>query len=299
MTTALVHFEKARYELAQATRIDEVKVIRDKAQALRAYIKQQGESLTMQNQCAEITLRAERRAGEMLADNESIHAGGGALSHDTTLPDLGISKDQSSNWQKIAGMPEEGFEEYIADTKEADRELTTAGLLRVIGKPHVAQASGENEWYTPADYIESAKAVMGGIDLDPASTAEANRVVGAKRFFTIADNGLERKWKGRLWMNPPYAQPLISQFAAKLVEHVKARDVSMALVLVNNATETAWFQAMLSQAKAVCFPAGRVKFWAVDRIAAPLQGQAVIAIGVERKRFCNVFKRHGLCLVTQ
>lgn len=46
-----------------------MKLIRDKAEALRQYIRQQKGSLEMQNQCAEIKLRAERRAGEMLAQD--------------------------------------------------------------------------------------------------------------------------------------------------------------------------------------------------------------------------------------
>lgn len=59
-----MHFNKARQELALATKIDEVKVIRDKFEALRAYAKQADESLEMQNNCAEIKIRAERRGGE-------------------------------------------------------------------------------------------------------------------------------------------------------------------------------------------------------------------------------------------
>ena len=58
----LAHFRKAKRELALVTRIDEVKEIRDKAEALRAYSKRAGESLEMQNNCAEIKIRAERRA---------------------------------------------------------------------------------------------------------------------------------------------------------------------------------------------------------------------------------------------
>src|SRR5262249_52907862 len=64
--------------------------------------------------------------------------------------------------------------------------------------PHGTQGTGENEWYTPGEFIESARSVMGSIDLDPATSALAQEVVRATRFFTKDDDGLTKEWCGNV-----------------------------------------------------------------------------------------------------
>lgn len=167
-------------------------------------------------------------------------------------------------------------------------------ILELEAGAHVAQNSGENEWYTPAGFIEAARVVLGAIDLDPASTAAANEVVQAATFYSSKDNGLERPWSGRVWLNPPYAQPLISQFADKLADSVRVGAVSAAIVLVNNATETVWFQTMARIAAAICLPLGRVHFWSLTKdTAAPLQGQCFLYYGDDRVAFDHYFDKFG------
>ncbi len=136
--TALIRFNAARQALIAARTIDEVKDVRDKAEALRLYMKQAGESLEMQNDVAEIKLRAERRAGEILRDMEKADGGDAQRTRfqagtesPPTYAEMGLSKTQAHRWQAIAAMPEERFEEHIARTKARNEELTTAGILRV------------------------------------------------------------------------------------------------------------------------------------------------------------------------
>ena len=138
--TGLVKFDAAMAAIATAKTVDEVKDIRDKAEAARTYAKQAGLSLEGQNMLAEIKLRCERKAGALLGEMEKAKPGPKPRdrSHDVselpTLEELGISDMQSSRWQLEASVPEKDFEEHIKTTKEAAKELTSASVLRLAQK---------------------------------------------------------------------------------------------------------------------------------------------------------------------
>jgi ParB family chromosome partitioning protein len=155
------------------------------------------------------------------------------------------------------------------------------------------QGTGENEWFTPPEYIELARQVLGEIDLDPASSDEAQRIIQAAQYFTKADDGLKQEWCGRIWLNPPYAQPFIAEFASKMVAERCAGRVEAAIMLTHNYTDTAWFHELAGEAAAICFTRGRVKFYSGDEIAAPTQGQAFFYFGDEVSLFVERFKSIG------
>lgn len=180
--------------------------------------------------------------------------------------------------------------------EDATSEQVQQAVQSVKSKPHVANNSGDNEWYTPKEYIDAACQVLGHIDVDPASNPVANEVVRATTYYTAEDSGLDKDWKGTLWMNPPYESGLIGQFVEKLCDSYASGAVTKAVVLVNNATETRWFQSLAEQASAICFPKGRVKFWHPRKVAVPLQGQAILFLGPKTDEFARAFSQFGFCM---
>ena len=160
----LVRYEAARRALAEAHRVDEVKDIRDKAEAMRMYGKQANDT-ELVNWAAEIKIRAERKCGELLGDmaqSGERPQGRRKESHAVTLSDIGLSNKQSSRYQQIAAVPTAEFEQHIAEVKDKGGELTSAGVRRLVRAEHVKDiAAGVRK------QIDVPKGKFGVIYADP------------------------------------------------------------------------------------------------------------------------------------
>lgn len=304
--------DRARQRLAEARTSAEVLEAKAVAEAALHYAKLTKAANETHADCLRMIVRAEMRMADEIDDGQERgevatreqHPRGLVLDSDkppVTFEDLGVSRQRVAEWRDVRDAGEAVIEQAIDRALRENRAPTKADIHRAIehGPAHVAHNSGENEWYTPPQFIEAARGAMGSITLDPASSRLANKTVQAERFFSAADDGLTKTWSGNVWMNPPYAQPLIQRFADAVSDKYDAKEIKRACVLVNNATETGWFQRMLASSAAVCFIKGRVRF--VDPqgnpSGAPLQGQAVLYLGDNAFRFARSFEDIGPTLV--
>jgi N6-adenosine-specific RNA methylase IME4 len=134
----LMRYDAATKALAEAVAIDEVKDIRDKAVEMAVYAKQAKDGTLIEHATA-IRIRAERRAGEMLyqmgerGERETKGGDRKSKSNGATLilpklSDLGVTRSQSSNWQRLAAMQPAAFEQRVERvTRKAVNALDGAG----------------------------------------------------------------------------------------------------------------------------------------------------------------------------
>jgi len=158
------------------------------------------------------------------------------------------------------------------------------------------EGTGEFERYTPANYIEAVRLVLGEIDIDPASSHQAQQTVNAKYFLTEEDDGLKHEWPGRVFLNPPYHRELAPKFINKLVEEYRFGTTTAAILLINNVTDTAMFDVAGRVAASICFPRHRIPFTQPNGAeVSPTQGQVFMYLGLDPERFEDVFCVFGMC----
>jgi phage N-6-adenine-methyltransferase len=191
-------------------------------------------------------------------------------------------------------------DDYYASLDQEKDKPSYSGFVAFHGigvNLKATQGRKQNEWYTPKEYIEAARKVMGSIDLDPASSKIANEIVQAATFYTASENGLDYKWAGNVFMNPPFEAKLAIAFINKLCDHYEAGDVAQAILLTNNNTDTTWWHRATNSGQVVCFTAGRVAFYDPSgNESQPTNGHTLTYFGKRVGSFAKVFSEFGTCM---
>ena len=178
-----------------------------------------------------------------------------------------------------------------------------ANRLGYVGRMPTEKPRDADSWFTPPKYLDSVRQVMGGIDLDPFTSPKANEIVGAKRIFTIENSAFDHDWnvetKTRVFMNPPYSAGLCGRAIDRYVEQYRVKNFHEGIVLVNNATDTRWFNRLIKDCATICFTDHRISFWNADRknVSGNTRGQAFFYFGKKRIRFRKIFEKHGFVLM--
>lgn len=156
----LARYESAKQALAEYKTVDEVKDFRDKALAVEAYAKQAND-FDLEYDAATARVRAERKCGELLSAmdkakgvrlNGKSDDGSYRWSATTTpeenpktLNEMGVTKDQSSKWQKLAAVPEEEFEAAIS--LPGAKPSTNHILKKPASEPEPKRMNSDALWW--------------------------------------------------------------------------------------------------------------------------------------------------------
>jgi hypothetical protein len=171
--TGLVRYDEMCHAIAECTKIDQVQDIKNKARAMEIYAHQL-KNTEAERGCITIRLRAERRMGELLKETKQTgeratgrdagpgrgkkEKASGGTTPLTTLSSLGLSRDQSSRYQKLAEVPAKEFEEALVDPATMPSTEGIINRAAVVQSPPVIDAvptntstegEEEDEGYSP------------------------------------------------------------------------------------------------------------------------------------------------------
>lgn len=165
-------------------------------------------------------------------------------------------------------------------------------------------SSESNEWYTPAWVTARAAAVMGNIDLDPASSQTAQMIHKADEWYGLDHpdpdrrDGLTPEWYGCVWLNPPYGRSEDGHnaqlWSRKLINEWKAGRVNAGVLLVKAALGYNWFEELWRELP-VCFLRERLSFVRPDGTddGQSKQATALFYVGSKSDQFVEVFSQYG------
>lgn len=277
---------RADRAIAEAIEVADAVRLVASARALEEWAKAVRAGVEHERQAAAFVVKAKRNAGERLAaaqargevatPGQPRNVVGPDISSPATLAEIGITRDQSSEWKKLAA-------EWTPEALDAAlEEMEKPSVAGIAARSPGMFTSDTPEWYTPGHIIEAVVAVLGTIDLDPCS--DPGRTIPASKHYTVDDDGLAQGWRGKVYMNPPYGREIVA-WVEKLAEEVTYGNVSEAVALVPARVDTTWWRRLPFVEWAAL--TGRLAFSGYEN-SAPFPS-AVCYLGPNWPRFREVF----------
>jgi hypothetical protein len=157
----------------------------------------------------------------------------------------------------------------------------------------INQTSGDVEIYTPQNIIKAARACMGSIDLDPASSKKANKRIKASVFYTKENSGLERTWRGRVWLNHPFSREHNMEWINTAISEYALGRVTALCMITFASTSEAWFRPLLRFPQ--CFLSPRTNYMKPDGTVyrGVTKGSVVTYMGNDLAAFAMAFMTLG------
>lgn len=158
----------------------------------------------------------------------------------------------------------------------------------------INQTSGKVEYYTPPPLVWAARQVMGVIDLDPASSAQANCIVKASRFFDEEVDGLTQRWHGRIWMNHPFGLAQNPKWINYLEQEYRDGHALEACCITYACTSEKWFQPLAKRPQ--CYLTPRTNYLLPDgtTLKGVSKGSVITYYGENVAAFAREYAEFGV-----
>lgn len=158
---------------------------------------------------------------------------------------------------------------------------------------HINQDSGNTEYYTPIEIVDAARKVLGGFDLDPASSHQANKTIQAVEYFTADDDPLNSIWLGSVWMNHPFSRENNPLWIRKFINQYLNGNMCEGICITFAATSEKWFQPLLDYPQ--CYLSPRTNYYLPDGTLKKgvTKGSVVTYLGGNVDKFKEVFSAFG------
>lgn len=148
---------------------------------------------------------------------------------------------------------------------------------------HQSAAMRSDEWLTPLTIVKA----LGVFDLDPCSPV-VRPWDTAKKHYSILDNGLLKKWEGRIWLNPPYGNE-----TEKWLNRMQLHDNGVSLIFARTETEM-FFKHVWGKAASILFMEGRLYFHYVDGTRAKANAGAPSCLVAYGEENVEALERSGI-----